>query len=341
MNPLPRLLGLGLLLVLVLLAAILAVTPRRASKSLPPAAVETVATGPSARLTEFSQRLSLPLTLTAVAVTVALLASLGVRQPRSGESRAPFAASRAEIGTLAKLAESSVAQGQELARERTGRHRAEEDALLNQQRLNHALEEKIRLGRDLHDGVIQSLYAAGLTIESARVHAKTDPAEADRRLVQCRENLNQSIRDIRAYIAGLAPENLRQMGFTQALNSLVTDFGTGHDTEFQLRIDEAATARLSPEQSAEVLQIAREAISNSLRHGHATQIAVSLQSTTSEVVLAVDDNGSGFDPNSTTGAGHGLTNIRARAGQLQATVRVESTPGSGTRVTLTAPLRTS
>jgi len=344
MNPLPRLLGLGLLIILVALAAMLAVSTRHAVKPVSPASVQAVnppspTPSPSARLVEFSQRMSFPLALTGLALTVALLASLGVHHARTGGSRAPFATDRAEMGALANLAKSSVAQGEQLARERSVRQRAEEDALLSQQLLNQSLEEKIRLGRDLHDGIIQSLYAAGLTIESARAQNKTDPAEADRRLVQCRENLNQSIRDIRTYIAGLAPENLRQVGFAQALNSLVTELGAGRDTEFELKIDDAATAQLSPEQSADALQIAREAISNSLRHGNASQIRVRLQPGDNEVCLLVQDNGAGFEVSRRAGTGHGLTNMEARASRLGATMRVESNPQSGTRVVLTLPLR--
>jgi len=250
----------------------------------------------------------------------------------------PSGSSRAEIGSLTHLAQTSAAQTVALSRERDVRRLAEEDALLKQQLLNQALEGKIRLGHDLHDGLIQSLYAAGLTIESARALTRTDPAEADRRLAQCVQNLNATIRDVRAYITGLAPENLRQAGFAQAVAALIAEFGGARAVNFDLKIDDEATATLTPEQNTEALQVAREAISNSVRHGGASFVTVRLHKVDREVCLLVQDNGTGFEPARAASGGRGLGNMQARAQRIGATVRVESQPSAGTRVILTLPL---
>lgn len=342
MNPLPRLLAFGLLVILAALSAMLAGPALRSLgivPAAPPALEASVAPpAPVHRLVGLSQRVAFPVALTGFVIAAALVTCLALRSNRPTEPVPATHAARAEIGVLARLAETSVAQGQELAHERDSRQRAEADALLKQQMLNRSLEEKIRLGRDLHDGIIQSLYAAGLTIEAARAVAKKDPTDADRRLGECRENLNQTIRDVRTYIAGLAPENLRQSGFTQAVHALVEELGADRDVQFELRIDDNATARLSPEQSAEALQIARESVSNSLRHGGATQVTIRLHCGTGEACLLVQDNGRGFDPASRHGTGHGLVNMQARAHGLGGNVRLESAPGTGTRVVLTLPL---
>lgn len=343
MNPLPRFFALGLLVILVALTAVLAAPVLRKPKPEPGPPIETAAPAsrmPAPRLMELTHRVALPLALTGFVVAVALVASLTLRAAAT-EPAAPRSVSRAEMGALARLAETSVTQGRELEHERDVRQRAEADALLNQQRLNRSLEEKIRLGRDLHDGIIQSLYAAGLTIESARALTRTDPPEADRRLAECRDNLNQTIRDVRAYIAGLAPDSLRQSGFHEALNSLVQELGADRNVEFELRIDDAATALLTPDQTTEALQIAREAVSNSLRHGAATRVVIRLHPGDGEACLLVQDNGRGFAASGRTGAGHGLGNISARAERLGGAVRIESTPGAGTRVVLTIPTAAS
>ena len=339
MNLLPRLLGLSLLVVLAALTAVLA-GPRFVDVTPPPrSAAPAVAQASAAdALTVLPQRLAFPLALFALVLAIALLVSLALRPFRTAEATEPIALARAEIGALARLAESSVAQGQALAVERDGRQRAEENALLNQQLLNRSLEEQIRLGRDLHDGIIQSLYAAGLVIESARTVAKTDLGEADRRLAQLLQTLNQTIRDVRTYIVGLAPENLRQLSFGQALDSLVTELGAGHEAHFDLKIDDAASIQLSPAQSTEALHVAREAISNSLRHGKATRVTVRLHSSEGEVCLLIQDDGTGFDPAARSRSGHGLRNIQARAADLGATIQVNSRPADGTRVVLTFPL---
>jgi len=297
---------------------------------------------PTSRLMVMYEQVTVGLLLfgAALLLTGAFLAVLNWRSAdESSMARAEFRDStRAEMGSLEHLAKTSVAQGAALNLERDGRRLAEQDVLLKQQLLNQSLEGKIRLGHDLHDGIIQTLYASGLTIESARKLAATDPAESDRQLAQCLQNLNASIRDVRNYITGLAPEKLRLDGFSQALESHVTELSAGRPVRFDLKFDDEAIARLTPEQSTEALQVAREAISNSLRHGGASFVTVRLHQSDREIGLLVQDNGVGFNSAAITGAGHGLGNMEKRAQRVGASVRVESQPGHGTRVILTLPL---
>jgi signal transduction histidine kinase len=296
---------------------------------------------PTGRLLAIFQQVTVGLLLFGAALMAAgaFFAVLNWRGTEAGGSSPPMRArSRAEMGSLEHLAKTSVAQGVELDQERDNRRLAEQDALLKQQLLNQSLAGKIRLGNDLHDGIIQSLYASGLTIESARMLSKTDPAAADRALTQCLENLNATIRDVRNYITGLAPESLRRAGFAQAIESHITELGAGRALRFDLKFDDDAVARLTPDQATEALQVAREAISNSLRHGGASFVTVRLHQSDREIGLLVQDNGVGFDPARQEGPGHGLGNMQIRARRIGASVRVESQPGNGTRVILTLPL---
>ena len=293
---------------------------------------------PISRLLATDQRVTVGLLFFGFALLAVggFFAALTWRGPTaSGDSTPPHAPSRADLGSLSRLAATSVAQTEALTRERDVRRLAEEDALLKQQLLNQALEGKVRLGHDLHDGLIQSLYASGLTVESARALIASDPAEADRRLAQCVQNLNATIRDVRAYITGLTPAQLQQAGFARAVESLIGELGGGRAVSFDLKIDDEAVATLTPEQGTEALQVAREAISNSLRHGGASFVTVRLHRSDREVCLLVQDNGTGFDPARVAGEGHGLGNMQARAARAGASVRVESQPGAGTRVILT------
>ncbi|MGY8718103.1 MAG: histidine kinase [Verrucomicrobiia bacterium] len=95
-------------------------------------------------------------------------------------------------------------------RERDERGKAQADAQQRLQLLNRALEEKIRFGRDLHDGVIQSLYATGLTLESAKLQVSTKPAAAVNQLEQSISLINRIITDIRGYISDLSPRSVRR-----------------------------------------------------------------------------------------------------------------------------------
>jgi signal transduction histidine kinase len=299
----------------------------------------TFAAAPITRLIALQQRVVVGLALLAAVLLglwFMLVAFAWKRPGHDAASHSPWAAARAEMSGLTQLAKTSAAQGEELDRERDVRRRAEEDAQLRQRLLAQSLEGKIRLGHDLHDGIIQSLYAVGLTLESVRALVPADPGEADKRLEKCLQSLNSTIRDVRAYITGLGPENLRRIGFAQALEALVAELRANRDVKFELRIDDEATAQLSSEQSIDTLQIAREAVSNSLRHGRATAVTVRLQQSNREVGLLVQDNGAGFDATA-RGDGHGLGNMHARAQRLGATFRIDSRPGIGTRVVVTLP----
>jgi signal transduction histidine kinase len=272
-----------------------------------------------------------------------LFIALGTLWPRqiastAGDSRTPWRVTKGEMGSLEQLAKVSAAQSTALAEARDVQQRTEQDLLLNQRLLNQSLEEKIRLGRDLHDGLIQSLYAAGLTLESIRPLITEKPAEADRRLEQCLTQLNAAIRDVRNYITGLAPNELRRLSFGAAIELFIRELRAGRDVEFRPTIDEDAAAALPADRTLEVLQIAREAISNSLRHGGATSLSVRLHRSGDEVGLLIQDNGTGFDAERRAGTGHGLGNMHARAAHLGAVLRIDSRPGDGTRVVLTIPV---
>jgi signal transduction histidine kinase len=346
MNPLPRFLALALFVVLAVLVALLAAPAWRGTVTEPAtrsqAAVEAPGAPSSAprlaRAAAMLPRLRFAFALIGVALAAGLVFSLSFRAARLGESRSPFADTRNEIGTLARLAESSVAQGAELTRERVVRRRAQEDAQMKEHLLSQSLDEKIRLGRDLHDGIIQSLYAVGLTLESLRALMKSDPAAAERRLEETRAALNGTIRDVRAYITGLAPENLKRASFGHALQSLLGELRAGRKVEFDIKVDEEATTLLSPDQTVEALQIAREAVSNALRHGDASVVTVRVHKGDGEVGLLVQDNGHGFDATTGREGGHGLGNMHARAESIGARLRLTSQAQEGTRVVLTLPV---
>ncbi len=296
---------------------------------------------PGARLISSQHRLTLALTLLGTLVVAIIVLLLGLTWRQFGTDRSansPWAATRAEMGPLEHLAKTSAAQHAALGTERDNRRRAEADLALKVSELNRSLEEKVRLGRDLHDGLIQSLYALGLTLESVRALLATDPAEADRRLVQCASGIDASIRDVRAYISGLAPDHLVRAGFAHALEASLAELRAGRDVTFDIKIDEDAALLLGPDQITETLQIAREAVSNSLRHGGASLINVRVHQIATEVCLLVQDNGTGFDASLRTDTGRGLDNMQARAARLGAQLRLTSEPGHGARLVLTLPV---
>lgn len=282
-----------------------------------------------------------------LALALGLLFILGVvafwgMRNRTTDTSAPINLDgmRAEMSSLSHLAQVSIKQGNELNMERNERMRAEEDLNFKQLLLNRALEEKIRLGRDLHDGIIQSLYATGLTLEAAKNHLANSPESARTQLETGLTTLNATIRDVRSYIAGLGPDDLRRQTFAEAVRSLAQTIDAGRKAEFEFNIDENAAARLGETQFNDLLQILREAVSNALRHGTASRITIRFHENNGDFCLLVQDNGQGFNTDSAgTAESHGLTNMQARARRLGGTLNVHSAPAQGARIVLLIPMQ--
>jgi len=222
---------------------------------------------------------------------------------------------------LALQAAATVASA--LARERTGRVAI--------------LEERERIAHDLHDGIIQSLYAIGLEFDTL-TRREDLPADARELLREEVERINAIIQDIREYIAMLeagapptAPDLSRDLAFV--LRQWVPP---GIDTV--LYGDAAALQELTNREAEDLLYVAREAVSNAVRHGSPTKIGVDLRQTDAELTLTVQDNGVGFDP-AKAPTGLGTITMRTRAARLGAKLTILGIPGMGTTVHLSIPRR--
>lgn len=238
------------------------------------------------------------------------------------------------FGRLAALVKDSAEQRRALETEVEERRRMESALRRSQEELRNSAHLRARLARDLHDGVIQSIYAAGLGLEGMRATLRTDPAAAELRLNAAQASLNQTIREVRSFIQGLEPEESERPQFTQALHSLVATLQSLHPVDIQLKMD-LAPLRLTPREEVHALQIVRECVSNALRHGHARRIEVQFHEAASGPEMIITDNGRGFDPAQARGrGGSGLANLAARAAEIDARLDVRSSPGNGTGITL-------
>ncbi len=237
-----------------------------------------------------------------------------------------------ELGDIARLLDLSLAQRHALRTEIAERQRAQTALVASEASLRHTLAERTQLGRNLHDGVIQSLYATGMGLAGIRALLKPEQDEASARLEQSRAALNQTITDVRNFINGLEPESLRQQAFTEAVTTLLKFMQTIRPARLTCAIDEAVVPRLTLAQRANLLHITREAVSNALRHGQADTVHVSLTGTPAGGALfTINDDGRGFSTRSNS-SGLGLGNFAGRAGEIGATYTVDSQPGHGTRL---------
>jgi signal transduction histidine kinase len=198
------------------------------------------------------------------------------------------------------------------------------------------LEDRERIAKDLHDGVIQSLFAVGMALQAAGALTE-DPEALAKRLSDAVDDVDRVIRELRNYIFGLGPGGVADRQLDQAIRDLVDEYRRGSDVAIRTEVDPEAASLLASK-SAHVVQAAREAISNAIRHAKAETVSVVLGREDGEVLLEVEDDGRGFEPQTAMGSGRGLGNLRARADALGGTLEVRSEPGAGTSVRIRIPL---
>lgn len=204
------------------------------------------------------------------------------------------------------------------------------------------VEERSRIGMDLHDGVIQAIYAVGLTLESARLLLpEDDHTEAVRLIDSAINSLNDAIRDIRNFILDLRPRRF-DGNLSEGLARLTREFQANTMIPIELRLPDDAIDPIPPPIARALFFTAQEALANVARHARASRVVVEAERNEHTVRLRVEDDGRGFNINEqlqTTG--HGLANMRARAEEQGGRFAVESEPGEGTRILLKLPLYSS
>jgi two-component system sensor histidine kinase DevS len=211
--------------------------------------------------------------------------------------------------------------------------------LYRQARRVAVLEERERIAMELHDGIIQSIYAIGLSLDSVKLLEAADRGQGAVRLDEAIEGLNGVIRDIRAYILDLQPSRVSLDDFEAALRRLMNEFRANTMVDTELLAEPKLAEEMSEPIRSAMFHISQEALANIAKHAQATRVWISLRRDDGEVVLQIIDNGRGFPAEETpTLLGHGLSNMVDRSHRVGASVDVASSPGEGTTVTLRVPL---
>lgn len=215
----------------------------------------------------------------------------------------------------------------------------ENSRLKVQQRRLAVLEERERIGMDLHDGIIQDIYAVGLTLEHARLLLEEEPAAARLRIEQAVSDLNSTIRDIRAYILDLRPRKLHEENLMDGLRRLVAEFRANTLVEVNLQGPPGDELRLPEAPALALFHICQEALANIAKHAHARHVTVTVWATSDRALLEVEDDGRGFDAaTASLTIGHGLSNMQTRAVNAGGEIEITSEPGAGTTVLVWVPL---
>jgi signal transduction histidine kinase len=203
-----------------------------------------------------------------------------------------------------------------------------------------ALREREKVAMDLHDGIIQSLYALALGLSAKeRLAQKHRNGQVRQELHFALKRVDRVIADIRQYIARLRLNQTDSRGLEDQLLTVAADFEEHGLPCPQILVDPGISALLGVDARAHVLQIVREATSNAIRHAGATSVTVSFLWRGDEAVLTVIDDGGGFnsaDVHDRTG--QGVRNMEERARAIGGSLSISSTPGRGTEVRIEVPM---
>jgi signal transduction histidine kinase len=201
-----------------------------------------------------------------------------------------------------------------------------------------AAEGRERMMLELHDGAIQSIYAVGMNLERSREQVDHDPVGAKRAIASASAHLNLVIQDIRNFIAGHSDEPRGEGEFMEKLHGLLPPPTMADAPQFQLDVDPAVVRALTPTQALHLLRIAREGVSNVMRHAYAAKARISLaRAAGGRVRLEIADDGIGMREDAAQSRGLGLHHIHARGQKLSGRAVIDSAPGRGTRIEVEFP----
>ncbi len=202
------------------------------------------------------------------------------------------------------------------------------------------VQERERFGMALHDGIMQSVYATGLSLQEAQRKVEGQPGDAEKRIEQAIENLSQVLRDLRNYIMGLRTGRFQGQDLVASLSQLARELraNTLMNVSFSAPA-KTSVLSLSEAQTDELMLIAQEAMINVRKYAQARNVQLTLKRENSHVDLAIDDDGVGFNTeNAGAGQGNGLRNMRERAQTLGANIRIWSQLGKGTHIQISVPI---
>lgn len=213
-----------------------------------------------------------------------------------------------------------------------------ESAMLSERLRQLAVQaERDRISRDLHDGIIQSLFSIGMNLESAAALVSTAPERAQQRISGAVDRIDDAIRDLRNTIFHLRPNSAAVLGLRDGIIELAREHEVNALARPHVQIDTNIDLVVPDAAVPDVLQVVREALANVARHAGPSHVTVRATNRDGALVVEVADDGVGFTPTAPA-VGRGLENVHERAEALSGTIDVTSAPGEGTQLTLTVPL---
>jgi signal transduction histidine kinase len=224
----------------------------------------------------------------------------------------------------------------------TERREAQQALQEREREIQLLIDAREALAQDLHDEVIQRLYAIGLKLSVWRRRSGDAGSPVGFRYGELIFDIDQVIQQVRGYIDGSPRAGVEGKNFPEHVQRLIGAMVKDTSVVADVELESATAAQLSVTQIPHLLAMIREAASNALQHARAGRLCISLRQEAERAVLTVEDNGVGFDPREISERdGRGLRNLRARAERLGGQAFVLSVQGQGTSVRIEFPLEVS
>jgi signal transduction histidine kinase len=205
-------------------------------------------------------------------------------------------------------------------------------------------EERKKIAREIHDELNQLLLSVKLNLEGMESVLPGDSARVRERLAVSRSHIDQALDGLRELSLNLRPPALDDLGLPQALDWHVRRLSKESSFPITLGVSGLSQRRPAPVAEIELFRIAQEALSNVIKHAKASSARVKLNFGKLRLVLLVEDNGTGFDTSSALSMSGdkqslGLLGMRERAELCGGTLKIDSTPGEGTRIKVEIPVK--
>lgn len=195
--------------------------------------------------------------------------------------------------------------------------------------------EHKRLAQELHDGVGQSLFTVSVALQAIEAHVKD--AKLNNYFSEVRKELEKVMNDVKNYSYQLRPQSLDQLGLVPTVHSLISSLQSKMPfTSFAF--DTNVENRLHPNAEINLYRVIQEALHNSMKYSHASEIKIRLYEEGEKIHLEIKDNGIGFYPDQQK-EGLGLKHMKERIDQLNGTFEIHSTSGAGTTIIATVPFK--
>lgn len=211
-------------------------------------------------------------------------------------------------------------------------------------RMQAVVDERVRIARDLHDGIIQTLYALGLALEGVLMSIDKSEKGARAEIRTIMTSLDQAIKNVRGYILKLKTPS-DEISLDEQLRMLQKQLQTEARIPVRLVADTVEVGIIPSEDIGDILLAVREGVSNALRHARASHVEIRLEREEGGLAVSIRDDGIGFNPDTVPppmgGEHQGLDNMKRRAEAIGGRLFIQSEPAEGTIVTLKIPLSPS